>query len=60
MTTGFDISFGNGPVFIGKEGEDIDLYIRQCRFTWEGWNMPQDIKDKAIVTTIQTGLKGAA
>lgn len=59
-TNRFHIMMSNQPTFSGKPGEDVDLYIDQCRFMWAGVSLDPEEKKQAIATTLFVGLREAA
>lgn len=48
------------PTFSGAADEDIDMYTNQCEFTWTEMQIPEADLPRAQVTTLYTGLRGAA
>ena len=48
------------PTFSGKLGEDVDLFLDQCRVRWFGRNLGGDDLALAIATTTMGGLRDAA
>ena len=48
------------PTFSGEYGEDVELFINQCRFTWSGVGLDDGKKNLAIATTMMSGLRGTA
>ncbi|GIK03932.1 hypothetical protein Aspvir_008007 [Aspergillus viridinutans] len=54
------MTMSNQPIFSGRPGEDVDLYIDQCRYMWAGMQMDAEEKKEAIATTLFVGLRDAA
>ena len=48
------------PTFSGEYGEDVELFINQCRFAWSGVGLDDGKKNLAIATTMMSGLRGTA
>lgn len=55
-----DETMSHHMTFSGKEGEDLELYLRRCKYAWLGTNLPQLEKSEAIATAIIVGLRDAA
>lgn len=51
---------GSDPTFSGRIGEDVDLYLNQCRVKWLGRSLCDSDFNLAIATTTLGGLRDAA
>ncbi|KAF7154844.1 hypothetical protein CNMCM5623_003102 [Aspergillus felis] len=54
------MNMSNQPIISGKPGEDVDLYIDQCRLMWAGVQLEAEDRKQAIPTTLFVGLRYAA
>lgn len=45
----------NNPTFSRKPIEDVELYIRQCKYSWVGVALGGDEKKQAITMTMYMG-----
>lgn len=46
--------------FSGRPGEDVEIYIRQCKLQWMGVQLDETDRNEAIATTIYTGCRDSA
>ena len=51
---------GPSPTFAGSPGEDVEMFIRQCKLQWIGARLTDDEKNEAIATTIFMGCRDVA